>query len=84
MHNIYYPGLSGERSLPFGLLVLIGQGQLTMQSDQIFNSFKTIYFFLLPARMEKIKSETRIFRGSNYCLAIALSEDKNIQGHNWF
>ena len=39
-----------------------------------------IYFFLLPARMEKIKSETRIFRGSNYCLAIALSEDKDIQG----
>ena len=30
--------------------------------------------------MEKIKSETRIFRGSNYCLAIALSEDKDIQG----
>ena len=28
--------------------------------------------------MEKIKSETRIFRGSNYCLAIALSEDKDI------
>ena len=23
MHNIYYLGLSGERSLPFGLLVLI-------------------------------------------------------------
>ena len=22
MHNIYYLGLSGERSLPFGLLVL--------------------------------------------------------------
>ena len=26
----------------------------------------------------KIKSETRIFRGSNYCLVIALSEDKDI------
>ena len=23
MHNIYYLGLSGERSLPFGLLVLV-------------------------------------------------------------
>ena len=23
MHNIYYLGISGERSLPFGLLVLI-------------------------------------------------------------
>ena len=23
MHNIYYLGLSGERSLPFGLLVVI-------------------------------------------------------------
>ena len=23
MHNIYYPGLSGERSLPFGLLVVV-------------------------------------------------------------
>ena len=23
MHNIYYLGLSGERSLPFGLLVLL-------------------------------------------------------------
>ena len=34
--------------------------------------------------MEKIKSETRIFRGSNYCLAIALSEDKDIQGQNCF
>ena len=34
--------------------------------------------------MEKIKSETRIFRGSNYCLAIALSEDKDIQGHKYF
>ena len=31
--------------------------------------------------MEKIKSETRIFRGSNYCLAIALSEDNDKQGH---
>ena len=40
-------------------------------------------FFLLPARME-IKSETRIFIGSNYCLAIPLSEDKDIQGHNCF
>ena len=48
------------------------------------NSFETIYFFLLPARMEKFKSETRIFRGSNYCLTIALSEDKDIQGHNCF
>ena len=34
--------------------------------------------------MEKIKSETRIFRGSNYILAIALSEDKDILGHNCF
>ena len=30
--------------------------------------------------MEKIKSETRIFRGSNYCLTITLSEDKDIRG----
>ena len=25
MHNIYYLGLSGERSLPFGLLVINGK-----------------------------------------------------------
>ena len=34
--------------------------------------------------MEKIKSETRLFRGPNYCLAIALSEDKDIQGTTVF
>ena len=34
--------------------------------------------------MKKIQSETRIFRVSYYCPAIALSEDKDIQGHNCF
>ena len=60
--------------------------QSVVRSGQISNSYLTIYFFLLPARMEKIKSETRIFRGSNYCLAIAtwLAIDKHIQGHNCF
>ena len=38
-------------------------------------------FFLLPARMKKIQSETIIFRGSDYSPTIALSEDKDIQGH---
>ena len=28
----------------------------------------------------EIKSETRIFRGSNYCLAMALSEDMIYRG----
>ena len=32
----------------------------------------------------KIQSETRIFRGSDYYPAIALSEEKYIQGHNCF
>ena len=32
MHNIYYLGLSGERSLPFGLLVLISDSaELSMK-----------------------------------------------------
>ena len=34
--------------------------------------------------MKKIQSETRIVSGSDYCPAIALSEDKDLQGHNSF
>ena len=33
--------------------------------------------------MKKIQSETRIVSGSDYCPAIALSEDKDIQGHSY-
>ena len=35
MHNIYYLGLSGERSLPFGLLVLFWNS-LDLQKKKIF------------------------------------------------
>ena len=36
MHNIYYLGLSGERSLPFGLLVYICE---TKGADQLIRTF---------------------------------------------
>ena len=49
-----------------------------------FELMRDYIVFLLPARMKKIQSDTRIFRGSDYCPDIALSEDKDIQGNNCF
>ena len=57
MHNIYYQGLSGERSLPFGLLVSKMFYQIKMQAatnwsshlkkNQTFEFFQTTDFYAI-------------------------------------
>ena len=34
-----------------------------------------------PSKPKRVITKTRIFRGSDYSPTIALSEDKDIQGH---
>ena len=35
MHNIYYLGLSGEQSLPFGLLVAYAKGRFSHEAAHL-------------------------------------------------